>query len=240
MFYNLRFYNYHDYYYGVLELAIILVFFLAIYAEFKVNYNFKKYSISKNRQGYTGAEIARKLLFLAGINDVKIKMIGGRLSDNYNPLNKTLNLSENVYNSTSLSAIGVAAHEAGHAIQHKQEYFPVVLRGQLFPIANFSSKLSFPLILFGLLFSRGNLFILNLGIALFAVAVVFQIITLPVEFDASKRAVKLLSENNFLDKTEVPGVKKVLSAAALTYIAATLAAVLNLIRYILISRDRRK
>ena len=115
-----------------------------------------------------------------------------------------------------------------------------MLRGQLFPIANFSSKLSFPLIVLGLLFSNGNSFILNLGIALFAVAVVFQIITLPVEFDASSRAIKLLSENDFLDKTEIPGVKKVLGAAALTYIASTLAAVLNLVRYILISRNRRK
>jgi len=231
---------FYDNYYGLLEILMFFVFILAIYAEFKVNHNFKKYSLSKNNKGYTGAELAKELLLLSGINDVKIRMIGGHLTDNYNPLNKTLNLSKDVYNSTSLSAIGVAAHETGHAIQHQEEYFPVVLRGQLFPIANFSSKLSFPLIMLGLLFSNGNSFILNLGIALFAVAVVFQVITLPVEFDASRRAIKLLSENDFLDKTEIPGVKKVLGAAALTYIASTLAAILNLLRYILISRNRRK
>ncbi len=209
---------------------------LALYAEFKVNSNFKKYSAINNKHGYTGADVAKQLLMLSGINDVTVQMINGNLTDNYNPKDKTLNLSQSVYAGTSLSAVGVAAHETGHAIQHQNEYFPLVLRSSVVPLVNFSSKLSIPLIFIGLLFS-GRL--LDFGIILFGIVVIFQLMTLPVEFNASKRAVKLLSENNFLDETEIPAVKKVLSAAALTYVAAAVSAIANLIRYIVIAQNRK-
>lgn len=209
---------------------------LALYAEFKVNSNFKKYSAINNKHGYTGADVAKQLLMLSGINDVTVQMVNGNLTDNYNPKDKTLNLSQSVYAGTSLSAVGVAAHETGHAIQHQNEYFPLVLRSSVIPLVNFSSKLSIPLIFIGLLFS-GRL--LDFGIILFGIVVIFQLMTLPVEFNASKRAVKLLSENNFLDETEIPAVKKVLSAAALTYVAAAVSAIANLIRYIVIAQNRK-
>ncbi len=209
---------------------------LALYAEFKVNSNFKKYSAINNKHGYTGADVAKQLLMLSGINDVTVQMINGNLTDNYNPKDKTLNLSQSVYAGTSLSAVGVAAHETGHAIQHQNEYFPLVLRSSVVSLVNFSSKLSIPLIFIGLLFS-GRL--LDFGIILFGIVVIFQLMTLPVEFNASKRAVKLLSENNFLDETEIPAVKKVLSAAALTYVAAAVSAIANLIRYIVIAQNRK-
>lgn len=209
---------------------------LALYAEFKVNSNFKKYSDINNKHGYTGADVAKQLLMLSGINDVTVQIINENLTDNYNPKDKTLNLSQNVYAGTSLSAVGVAAHETGHAIQHQNEYFPLVLRSSVIPLVNFSSKFSIPLIFIGLLFS-GRL--LDFGIILFGIVVIFQLMTLPVEFNASKRAVKLLSENNFLDETEIPAVKKVLSAAALTYIAAAVSAIANLIRYIVIAQNRK-
>ncbi len=209
---------------------------LALYAEFKVNSNFKKYSAINNKHGYTGADVAKQLLMLSGINDVTVQMVNGNLTDNYNPKDKTLNLSQSVYAGTSLSAVGVAAHETGHAIQHQNEYFPLVLRSSVVPLVNFSSKLSIPLIFIGLLFS-GRL--LDFGIILFGIVVIFQLMTLPVEFNASKRAVKLLSENNFLDETEIPAVKKVLSAAALTYVAAAVSAIANLIRYIVIAQNRK-
>lgn len=209
---------------------------LALYAEFKVNSNFKKYSAINNKHRYTGADVAKQLLMLSGINDVTVQMVNGNLTDNYNPKDKTLNLSQSVYAGTSLSAVGVAAHETGHAIQHQNEYFPLVLRSSVVPLVNFSSKLSIPLIFIGLLFS-GRL--LDFGIILFGIVVIFQLMTLPVEFNASKRAVKLLSENNFLDETEIPAVKKVLSAAALTYVAAAVSAIANLIRYIVIAQNRK-
>ncbi len=229
------------YFYGYDPTMIILIpaIILALFAEYKVNSNFKKYSRIENKHGYTGADVAKQLLMLAGINDVEVRRTSGKLTDNYNPKNKTLNLSEDVYASTSLSAIGVAAHETGHAIQHQDEYFPLTLRSSIVPLVSFSSKLSMPLIFIGLLFSRNNLFLLELGIILFGIVVIFQLITLPVEFNASRRAIRLLSENNFLSDTEIPAVKKVLGAAALTYVAAAISALANLIRFVLIATNRR-
>ena len=229
------------YFYGYDPTMIILIpaMILALFAEYKVNSNFKKYSRIENKHGYTGADVAKQLLMLSGINDVTVCKTSGNLTDNYNPKNKTLNLSENVYSSTSLSAIGVAAHETGHAIQHQNEYFPLTLRSSIVPLVSFSSKLSIPLIFIGLLFSAKSLFLLELGIILFGIVVIFQLITLPVEFNASKRAVQLLSDNNFLSESEIPAVKKVLGAAALTYVAAAVSALANLIRYLLIVNSRR-
>ncbi len=227
--------------YGYDPTIIILIpaIILALFAEYKVNSNFKKYSSVQNKHGYTGADVAKQLLMLSGINDVTVQMTPGNLTDNYNPKNKTLNLSQNVYNSTSLSAIGVAAHETGHAIQHQNEYFPLTLRSSIVPLVSFSSKLSIPLIFIGLLFAGRSLFLLELGIILFGIVVIFQLVTLPVEFNASRRAINLLSENNFLSESEIPAVKKVLGAAALTYVAAAVSALANLIRYILIAQNRR-
>lgn len=229
------------FFYGYDPTMIILIpaIILALFAEYKVNSNFKKYSSVQNKHGYTGADVARQLLMLSGINDVTVQMTPGNLTDNYNPKNKTLNLSQNVYNSTSLSAIGVAAHETGHAIQHQNEYFPLILRSSIVPLVSFSSKLSIPLIFIGLLFAGRSLFLLELGIILFGIVVIFQLVTLPVEFNASRRAINLLSENNFLSESEIPAVKKVLGAAALTYVAAAVSTLANLIRYILIAQNRR-
>jgi len=229
------------YFYGYDPTMIILIpaIILALFAEYKVNSNFKKYSRIENKHGYTGADVAKQLLMLAGINDVEVRRTSGKLTDNYNPKNKTLNLSEDVYASTSLSAIGVAAHETGHAIQHQDEYFPLTLRSSIVPLVSFSSKLSMPLIFIGLLFAGRNLFLLELGIILFGIVVIFQLITLPVEFNASRRAIRLLSENNFLSDAEIPAVKKVLGAAALTYVAAAISALANLIRFVLIATNRR-
>ena len=229
------------YFYGYDPTMIILIpaIILALFAEYKVNSNFKKYSRIENKHGYTGADVAKQLLMLAGINDVEVRRTSGKLTDNYNPKNKTLNLSEDVYASTSLSAIGVAAHETGHAIQHQDEYFPLTLRSSIVPLVSFSSKLSMPLIFIGLLFAGRNLFLLELGIILFGIVVIFQLITLPVEFNASRRAIRLLSENNFLSDAEIPDVKKVLGAAALTYVAAAISALANLIRFVLIATNRR-
>lgn len=228
-------YSYHDSSFIFLLPAIIL----ALYAEFKVNHSINKYSKISNKKGFKGADVARQLLMFAGVNDVEVKITGGKLTDNYNPGNKTLNLSHDVYTRDSLAAIGIAAHETGHAIQHQDEYFPLVLRSSIVPLVNFSSHLSVPLIFIGLIFSGGGNFILNLGIILFAIVVIFQLVTLPVEFNASKRAIKLLTQNNFLDESEIAAVKKVLSAAALTYVAAAVSAIANLIRYIMIAKNRR-
>jgi Zn-dependent membrane protease YugP len=231
-------------YYGFDPTVIYLVpaIVLAVYAEYKVNKNFKHYGQVKNIKGYTGSDVARQLLMLSGIRDVDINQIGGHLSDNYDPRKKTLNLSKDVFNSSSIAALGIAAHETGHAIQDQNDYFPLVLRNSILPLVSFSSKLSMPLIFIGLFLSGSNMLLLKIGIILFGIVVMFQIITLPVEFNASRRAVNLLIENNFLSSEEVPGVKKVLRAAALTYIAATASAIANLIRYLAIlnNRDNRR
>jgi len=219
---------------------LIPAIILAAYAQLKVQAAFKKYSRVKNKKNYTGADVARQLLMLSGVTDVGINKIKGNLSDNYDPREKILNLSNDVHDSASLAAIGVAAHEAGHAIQDQNEYFPLVLRNAIVPFVSFSSKLSMPLIFIGLLFSSGGLFLLKLGIILFGIVVIFQVITLPVEFNASRRAVRLLVENNFLSQEEVPGVKKVLNAAALTYIASAMSAIMTLVRYIWILNNKNR
>ena len=164
---------YFNYYYDPTMIFLLPAIILALYAEFKVNYNINKYSKVMSRQGFSGADVARQLLMLAGINDVEVKITRGKLTDNYNPADKTLNLSDDVYKSNSLTAIGIAEHETGRAIQHQEEYFPLVLRSSIVPLVNFSSHLSVPLIFIGLIFSRGNSLILNLGIILFAIVLIF-------------------------------------------------------------------
>ena len=188
----------------------------------------------------TGAEAARRLLNAQGIYDVTVRRVGGRLSDHYDPRSKTVNLSDDVYNSTSVAAIGVAAHECGHAIQDAVGYAPLKFRGALVPVANFGSQISWPLILIGLLFSSGSSsMLITLGILMFSLSVLFQLVTLPVEFNASSRAVNLLDRTGILAGQEVGQTRQVLSAAALTYVAAAAASILQLLRLLILFGNRR-
>ena len=183
----------------------------------------------------TGAQAAQRILNSAGIYDVTIQHVSGNLTDHYNPSAKTLNLSDSVYNSTSVAAVGVAAHECGHAIQHQNIYFPLTLRTAIVPVANLGSTLAWPLILIGLFFTRNTgAVLINLGIICFSFAVIFKLVTLPVEFNESARALRILGEQGILSDSELPYTKKVLKAAALTYVASAAAAILQLLRLILI------
>ena len=225
---------YFDYYYLVLVVPTLL---LSLYAQFKVKSAFSKYSQVQTMRKISGKEAAALLLRSNSISDVSIQRIGGSLSDHYDPSHKVLRLSDPVYDKTSIAAVGVAPHETGHAIQDKEKYAPLVLRSTLVPVANIGSTAGPYLALAGIIF-RMNL-LLNIGIILFACAVLFYLITLPVEIDASRRALKVLEHNAVLNQEELKGAKKVLSAAALTYVASALTAMANLLRLILISRDRR-
>lgn len=225
---------YFDYYYLVLVVPTLL---LSLYAQFKVKSAFSKYSQVQTIRKLSGKEAAALLLRSNSISNVTIHRIGGSLSDHYDPSHKVLRLSEPVYDKTSIAAVGVAAHETGHAIQDKEKYAPLVLRSTLVPVANIGSSAGPYLALAGIIF-RMNL-LLNIGIILFACAVLFYLVTLPVEIDASRRALKVLEHNAVLSQEELKGAKKVLSAAALTYVASALTAMANLLRLILISRDRR-
>lgn len=214
-------------------LLVILALILSMYAQANVGGTYNKYAKVMNRRGYTGAQVATQMLQNAGIYDVKVDRVAGNLTDHYDPRTKTLRLSQSVYDSTSVAALGVAAHETGHAIQHDVGYVPLGLRSMLVPLSNIGSRMAMPLILIGFLFSSssGNMLI-QIGILAYALAVAFTLVTLPVEFNASSRALTLLVEQNFLDDVEVVGAKKVLNAAALTYVAAAAAAVAQLLRLI--------
>lgn len=231
------------YYWGIdpTYLFVIIGAVICMIASAKVKSTFNKYSQYRSMSGMTGAEAAERILHAAGIYDVSVQHISGNLTDHYHPGKKTLNLSDSVYNSTSVAAIGVAAHEVGHAIQHQQGYMPLSLRTAIVPVANFGSTISWPLILLGLFFSRdtGTLFI-NLGILCFSFAVLFQLVTLPVEFNASSRAMAMLGQQGILQEEELPYTRKVLSAAALTYMASAAAALLQLLRLVLLFGGRRR
>lgn len=218
---------------------IILVpaLILAFYAQAKVSSTFARYLRVPSRAGLTGAEVARKILMSSGITDVKVEIQGGRLSDYYDPRRKVLKLSSDVYNGSSLAALGVAAHECGHAIQHDVGYLPLALRNSIVPVANFGSQLAFPLFFIGLIFARQDLgwLLMNLGILFFSLAVLFQLITLPVEYNASHRAVAVLENQGFIGRDEVGPVRRVLGAAALTYVAATFMAIMQLLRLLAIA-----
>jgi Zn-dependent membrane protease YugP len=208
---------------------------LGIYAQAKVSSSFNRYSQVPSARGLTGAQAARQVLDSAGLYDVGIEVAGSRLSDHYDPRSRTLSLSPEVGDSNSLAALGVAAHEAGHAIQHAAGYVPFKFRSALVPVANFGTNFGFILFFVGLLFFRSGL-LMNIGIVLYAAAVLFTLVTLPVELNASRRAMALLSDRSILVADELAGARKVLNAAALTYVAAALMAVLQLVRLILISR----
>lgn len=212
---------------------IIPALLISLYAQFNIKSTYKKYSAIRSSRGTTGAAAAGTLLQRNGLGSrVAIKPIAGDLTDNYDPRNQTLNLSETVYGSTSIAAIGVAAHEVGHAIQHDQHYGPLQLRASIVPVANFASSASFPILLVGMLLNSMNLVLA--GILLFSAVVIFHLVTLPVEFNASQRAVTQLSQAGLVSIDEVPMVKKVLGAAAMTYLAATLSAVASLLYYVMI------
>ena len=205
---------------------------LAIWAQFKVKSTFSKYDKYDARSGYTADQIARDILNRGRVA-VEVDRTGGNLTDNYDPRSRTLNLSESVYGSRSLAAIGVAAHEAGHAFQHAQGYIPLSFRSNLVPVANLGSWLGMPLFFIGFFFQSGVM--VEIGILLFSFAVLFGLITLPVEFNASRRAVQLLSDGGYLTPEEIPAARKVLNAAAWTYVAAALVAVMHLLRLLIIS-----
>ena len=222
-----RYYGY--YYYDPTYMLIVISALISLFAQFLVNSRFSKYSRVRSRSGMTGAQAAERILQSQGIYDVAIQRVSGKLTDHYDPRNKTLNLSDAVYASTSVAAVGVAALECGHAIQHARGYSPLSFRSALVPVANIGSQLSWLFIILGIFFGGSHTLIM-VGILMFSAAVLFQLVTLPVEFNASGRALKLLSETGILQKDEVSDTRKVLSAAALTYVAAATTAVLQLLR----------
>lgn len=221
-------------------ILVIIGAIICMAASGMVKSTFNKYSKYRSMSGMTGAQAAQRILDAAGIHDVQIRHISGSLTDNYNPMQKTLNLSDAVCNSTSVAAIGVAAHECGHAIQHAKKYAPLSIRSAFVPIANLGSTLAWPVILIGALMnSRSSMLIIDIGIFLFSFAVIFQLLTLPVEFNASRRALVELERLGILGTQEVGKTRKVLTAAALTYVAGAASAILQLLRIILLFGGRR-
>lgn len=226
------------YYYGF-EYFIYLIpgILLALYAQAKISSAYEKYGSINSIINISGAQAARKILDASGLYDVEIKMIGGRLTDNYNPSDKVLSLSKDVYENTSIASISIAAHEVGHAIQDKIDYKPLRFRESIVPMANLGSNLSVWFIIIGCFFSY---FLTQIGVALFFFAVLFQIVTLPVEFDASRRAKLAIEDAGFLDQEEMKGTKEVLSAAALTYVGATLTAIGQFLRLLALTNGGRR
>lgn len=236
------------YYYGFDWTYVILVLpciILSLWASANVNSTFKKYSKQYSLRRLTGAEAAQRVLSANGVSGVRIEHISGNLTDHYDPRTNVIRLSDNVFNNTSTAAIGVACHEAGHAVQYAVGYVPIKLRAAIIPVTNFGSKLAMPLILLGILLSAfGSMSdtLIYLGIACFGLSLVFQLVTLPVEFTASRRALQSIEEGGLLTEEEQRGAKKTLTAAALTYVAATAVALAQLLRLIAIfggSRRRR-
>jgi len=228
------------FYYGFDSTYVLVLIgvVLSLLASSKVKNTYAKYSREASLTGMTGAQAAQQILSTAGIYDVRIQHVAGNLTDHYDPRNKTLNLSDTVYGSTSVAAVGVAAHECGHAIQHDRSYAPLKIRTAIAPVANIGANISWPLILVGLLLG-GNGVLIQLGILMFSLAVAFQLVTLPVEYNASNRAMNLLSETGILYEEELRKTKKVLSAAALTYVAAAASSILQLLRLVLLYGRRR-
>ena len=228
------------FYWDPTYILVIIGAIICTAASGMVKSTFNKYSKYRSMSGMTGAQAAQRILDAAGIRDVQIRHISGSLTDNYNPMQKTLNLSDGVYNSTSVAAIGVAAHECGHAVQHAKGYAPLSIRSAFVPIANIGSALAWPVILIGALMnSRSSMFIIDIGIFMFSFAVIFQLLTLPVEFNASRRALVQLEQLGILGTQEVGYTRKVLTAAALTYVAGAASAILQLLRIILLFGGRR-
>lgn len=231
---------YYPMYFDRTYFLIIIGVVLCMLASAKVNSTYARYDRVRNHAGVTGAMAAEQILRRAGIYDVQVQRVSGKLTDHYDPSNKVLRLSDSTYGSTSVAALGVAAHECGHAIQHAVHYAPLSIRGALVPVANFGSGISWPLILMGFVI-RGEMssILIQIGILLFSAAVLFQIVTLPVEINASSRAMRILRESGLLYPQEADQARKVLSAAALTYVAGAASAVLQLLRILILTQGRR-
>ena len=229
------------YYWDPTYILVVIGAVICMIASARVKGTFNKYSQLRSMSGMNGAQVAQRVLQAAGIYDVQVRHVSGSLTDHYDPRTKTVNLSDPVYNATSVAALGVAAHECGHAIQHAKSYAPLSIRSALVPIANFGSMLAWPVILIGLLFNtRSSGLIIDIGILLISAAVLFQLVTLPVEFDASRRALVMLRTQGILSDDELKYTRKVLKSAALTYVASAAAAILQLLRIILITNGRRR
>ena len=231
--------GYYGYYgFDWTYLMVLAGAILSLIASAKVNSTFQKYARVRSMSGMTGAQVARRILDRNGLTDIPVEHVSGNLSDHYDPTRKVLRLSDSTYNSPSVAAIGVAAHECGHAIQHKVGYGPLKLRTMIVPAANVGSRLGMPIILLGLFFGGGGSFLVNLGIWVFSLAVLFQIVTLPVEFNASDRALVMLEDYGILGQDEKRKAKSVLSAAAMTYVAAAASSILQLLRLIILFGGR--
>ena len=226
---------YYDSYYLLLVLPAIL---LSLFAQMKVKSTYKKYAEVSSARGITAREVVEKVLAQNGVSGVRIERVAGELTDHYDPRTNVIRLSDSVYGSASVASLGVAAHEAGHAVQYAKGYLPIKLRNTVLPAANLGSTLSVPLVLLG--FILGAPALVTFGILLFSLVLLFQVITLPVEFNASRRALLALEDGNLLHGEELTGAKKVLSAAALTYVAAVLTSLAQLLRLVLLSRRRNR
>ena len=227
------------FFYDATYILVLIGALLSMWASARVNSTYKKYAQVRSASGLTGAEAARRILNGAGIYDVRIEHISGNLTDHYDPRGKVLRLSDTVYGSPSVAAIGVAAHECGHAIQHDQGYAPLQIRSAIVPVANIGTKAAFPIILLGLFFGSSYTLI-QVGLLCFACGTLFQLVTLPVEFNASARAIDILGNTHMLSEEELSHTRKVLSAAAMTYVAAAAASVLSLLRLILLFGGRSR
>ncbi len=231
---------YYPMFYDPTYILVMIGVVICLLASAKMNSTFSKYSRVRSHSGMTGKEAAEALLHREGIYDVRVEYVAGNLTDHYDPRSKVLRLSDATYQQTSVAAIGVAAHECGHAIQHARGYAPLSIRSVLVPVANFGSSIAWPLIIIGVIMnSQTSQLFLNLGVIAFSMAVLFQIVTLPVEFNASRRALKILGNTGMLYPDEVRETRKVLTAAALTYVAGAASAILQLLRLIMISNSRR-
>lgn len=217
---------------------LIPALILAIYAQSKVKSTFARYSQVRSSRGYTGEQVARRLLDMRGLGDIPVEAAKGSLTDHYDPKSRKLRLSEGVYDSASVAALGVAAHETGHALQHADAYGPLALRTNLVPVANFGSFLAIPLFFIGFLFAGSVGWLMDVGIIFFSLAVLFSLVTLPVEFNASSRALALLREGGYLNDQEMPHARAVLNAAAWTYVAAATMAISQLIRLLVLRSSR--
>ena len=230
----------YGYYYRMFDPTYILVLIgviISLWASAKVKTTYAKYSRVRSMSGMTGAQAAERILYSAGIYDVRIEHVRGDLTDHYDPRNRVLRLSDTVYGSTSVAAIGVAAHECGHAVQDQKDYAPLRIRNSLVPVANFGTMAAWPILIVGLIFGY-NSTLIHLGLLLFSLGVLFQLVTLPVEFDASRRAIEMLGSQGILYGDEVRQTRKVLSAAAMTYVAAAAAAILSLLRLLILFGGR--
>lgn len=225
------------YMYDRTYLLVLIGAVISMLASAKVKSTYSRYGQVRSRVGMTATEAARTILDNAGLRHIRIERISGDLTDHYSPKEQVLRLSDSVYNSTSIAAIGVAAHECGHAIQHAEHYAPIAVRNAIVPVVNLGTKLSWPMLLLGMLFGIGGL--LDFGIIFFSFGLIFQVVTLPVEFNASSRALRILDQSNMLGDEELKGAKKVLSAAAMTYVAAVVASLLSLLRLIILFGGRR-